>query len=91
MVSTTDRLEDVGGHDHLKAWLREAQLSFSDKARAYGIEPVRATLFAGIPGTAKSLIAKAIGCELEPARRAARHGAPHGRPRGRERAPRPAR
>jgi len=47
MVSTTDRLEDVGGHDHLKAWLREAQLSFSDKARAYGIEPVRATLFAG--------------------------------------------
>jgi SpoVK/Ycf46/Vps4 family AAA+-type ATPase len=61
MVSTTDRLEDVGGHDHLKAWLREAQLSFSDKARTYGIEPVRATLFAGIPGTAKSLIATAIG------------------------------
>jgi hypothetical protein len=43
MVSATHRLEDVGGHDHLKAWLREAQLSFSDRARAYGIEPVRAT------------------------------------------------
>jgi AAA+ superfamily predicted ATPase len=61
VVTSDDDLDQVGGHEALKAWLREAQLSFSDDARAYGIEPVRGTLLVGIPGAGKSLIAKATG------------------------------
>jgi len=59
VVATDEGLDQVGGHEALKAWLREAQLSFSDDARAYGIEPTRGALFVGMPGTGKSLIAKA--------------------------------
>lgn len=59
IVSTSDRLADVGGHDRLKAWLQEAQLAFSDDAKAFGVEPVRGALFVGVPGTAKSLVVKA--------------------------------
>lgn len=59
IVSTSDRLADVGGHERLKRWLAEAQLSFSDDAKAFGVEPVRGTLFVGVPGAGKSLIVKA--------------------------------
>jgi SpoVK/Ycf46/Vps4 family AAA+-type ATPase len=61
VVTSGDDLDQVGGHEALKAWLREAQLSFSEDARAYGIEPVRSALLVGIPGAGKSLIAKAAG------------------------------
>jgi AAA+ superfamily predicted ATPase len=59
IVTTDDRLQDVGGHDALKEWLQEAQLSFSDDARAFGVEPVKGMICVGVPGTGKSFIIKA--------------------------------
>lgn len=52
-------LDDVGGLTNLKAFLREAELSFTPEARGFGIDPVRGILVGGLPGTGKSLIAKA--------------------------------
>jgi hypothetical protein len=53
-------LEAVGGLDALKAWLVSRSLAYSPKARAYGLPAPKGTLVAGIPGTGKSLTAKAV-------------------------------
>lgn len=55
----TANYDDVGGLDNLKAYLREAELSLTEEAQAFGLEPVRGVLVGGIPGTGKSLVAKA--------------------------------
>lgn len=59
VVTPTESLADVGGHELLKASLREAQASLSDDARAFGADPVGGMLFVGIPGAGKSQIVKA--------------------------------
>lgn len=55
-----EQMSDVGGLDALKEWIGQAGLSFTEKARSYGVEPVKGTLLLGVPGGGKSLIAKAI-------------------------------
>nr|HID13620.1 AAA family ATPase [Anaerolineae bacterium] len=56
-------LGQVGGLDNLKAWLRLRASGFSEAAREYGLEPPRGVFLVGVPGTGKSLTAKAIGGE----------------------------
>jgi SpoVK/Ycf46/Vps4 family AAA+-type ATPase len=52
-------LNDVGGLDNLKQWLVERELAFSEKAKKYGLPAPKGILTIGIPGTGKSLTAKA--------------------------------
>ncbi len=52
--------DDVGGLDRLKAWCRQAIAAFSPEAAAYGVEPPRGFLAVGVPGSGKSLLAKAV-------------------------------
>jgi len=56
----TNRLDDVGGHDLLKAWLRQRTTSFTDRAREFGIPAPKGVLLLGVQGCGKSLVAKAI-------------------------------
>ena len=59
-VCTTARsLDDIGGLDLLKAWLVQRKDAFSPKAREYGLPSPKGLLIIGIPGTGKSLTAKA--------------------------------
>jgi SpoVK/Ycf46/Vps4 family AAA+-type ATPase len=51
---------DVGGLDLLKAYARQREFAFTDKAKEYGVEPPRGVLLVGVPGCGKSLTAKAI-------------------------------
>lgn len=51
---------DVGGLDLLKAWVEQAMTAFSPEAEAYGVEPPRGFLAVGVPGSGKSLLAKAV-------------------------------
>jgi len=51
-------LEDLGGLDNLKDWLKKRQRAFSKEARTYGLEQPRGFLAMGVSGCGKSLAAK---------------------------------
>lgn len=53
-------LDAVGGLDVLKDWLVKRRRAFSKEARDWGLPKPKGILTAGIPGTGKSLVAKAI-------------------------------
>lgn len=53
-------LEDIGGLENLKSWLKRRQAGFSRQAREFGLEPPRGVLMLGVPGSGKSLCAKAV-------------------------------
>jgi SpoVK/Ycf46/Vps4 family AAA+-type ATPase len=53
-------LDAVGGLDVLKSWLVQRRLAFSPEARAYGLPSPKGCLVVGVPGSGKSLTAKAI-------------------------------
>jgi len=57
--AATRSLDDIGGLDQLKKWLVQRKDAFGPKARDYGLPSPKGLLIIGIPGTGKSLTAKA--------------------------------
>ena len=56
-------LQQVGGLENLKAWLKKRGAGFSPEARRHGLEAPRGLLLLGVQGCGKSLCAKAIASE----------------------------
>ncbi len=53
-------MDEVGGMAYLKSWLESRKACFSEEARDFGVEPPKGAVVVGVPGTGKSLVAKAI-------------------------------
>jgi len=53
-------MNDVGGLDVLKEWLRKRARAFGDEARAFGLPSPKGILLVGVQGCGKSLVAKSI-------------------------------
>lgn len=58
--TTNTKFKDIGGLKNLKMWLYNRSNSFTEKAKLYGLPTPKGLLIAGIQGTGKSLIVKAI-------------------------------
>ncbi|WP_154663559.1 AAA family ATPase [Neobacillus dielmonensis] len=54
------RMEDVGGLENLKRWLKKRNKSWLESAQKYGLPAPKGVLITGVPGCGKSLIAKSI-------------------------------
>ena len=61
-VNTDVKIENVGGLDFLKWWLRQKEKAFKDPkgAKDRGITPAKGILLVGMPGCGKSLTSKAV-------------------------------
>jgi ATP-dependent 26S proteasome regulatory subunit len=55
-----EQVEDIGGLDILKGWLRNRALAFTEKAQRFGLPAPRGILLLGVQGCGKSLTAKAV-------------------------------
>lgn len=58
--ATDVTMAHVGGLPYLKQYADVKRSTFRDDARLFGLEPARGVLLLGLPGTGKSLAAKAI-------------------------------
>lgn len=65
VVDATVRLDDIGGLENLKTWLRKRSGAWLDEARAYGLPAPKGVLVTGVPGCGKSLTAKAMASAWE--------------------------
>ncbi len=59
LIDADVTLDDVGGLEVLKAWLRSRVLAFDSGARAFGLAEPRGMLVCGVQGCGKSLVSKA--------------------------------
>ncbi len=62
-IGFSTRMNNVGGLEALKHWLRRRSTAFTDKARQYGLPQPKGLLMVGVQGCGKSLSAKAIAAE----------------------------
>jgi hypothetical protein len=56
----SERMENVGGLNVLKEWLRKRVRAFGEEARAFGLPEPKGILLVGVQGCGKSLVARSV-------------------------------
>jgi AAA+ superfamily predicted ATPase len=61
ILNFKETIDDIGGLNNLKSWLRNKARIFKqlDRAREYGVDIPKGIMLVGMPGCGKSLVAKA--------------------------------
>ena len=62
-IDCVEGMSTVGGLDNLKRWLARRQGTWTEAARAAGLEPPRGIIIIGVQGCGKSMCARAIAGE----------------------------
>ncbi len=67
MIPLQENIDDIGGLENLKSWLRRKSKVFNNinKAKDFGVGMPKGLLIAGVPGCGKSLSAKATASLFE--------------------------
>jgi AAA+ superfamily predicted ATPase len=65
LIEADVKAEDIGGLEILKSWLNKRKNAFGKEALEFGLPAPKGLLLLGIPGTGKSLCAKATGAILQ--------------------------
>lgn len=67
MIPLKEKIEDIGGLENLKAWLRRKAKVIKNiqNAEKFGVDMPKGVLIAGVPGCGKSLTAKAAASLFE--------------------------
>jgi ATP-dependent 26S proteasome regulatory subunit len=65
IIEPKETVADIGGLDNLKTWLQKRRNAFTQQAVEFGLPTPKGVLILGIPGTGKSLTAKAASSILE--------------------------
>lgn len=60
-IESTNTMDDLGGLDNLKKYIKDHANSDSKEAIEFGVDPLKGIILVGIPGSGKSASAKAIG------------------------------
>lgn len=67
VINFTETIDDIGGLENLKDWLKRKAIVFSnlDKAIKFGVDVPKGIMIIGMPGCGKSLTAKATASLFE--------------------------
>ncbi len=57
---SSTKMEEVGGLENLKDWLKRRSSAFTEQAKAFGLPAPKGVLLVGVQGCGKSLCAKAV-------------------------------